>query len=87
MLCVQSRLWFLPEKYQKPVLKCHDPPSAPECIALPPSESLGTCIGDCETAGGLGGFGVCVGLEQKLVSAWTHMGGLGWVALGGLGWN
>ena len=28
-----------------------------------------------------------VGLEQKLVSPWTHMGGLGWVALGGLGWN
>ena len=31
---------------------------------------------------GLGGFGVWVGLEQKLVSPWTHMGGLGWVALG-----
>ena len=39
----------------------------------------------------VGGFGVrereSVGLEQKLVSPWTHMGGLGWVALGGLGWN
>ena len=33
----------------------------------------------------VGGFGVrereSVGLEQKLVSPWTHMGGLGWVAL------
>ena len=63
----------------------------PESIALP-SESLGTCIGDCETAarwGGVGGFRCLrwVGTETSVMSPWTHILGLGWVALGGLGWN